>query len=474
MNILFCASECVPFAASGGLGDVAGSLPARLNSKGADVRVILPLYARTKEKYIDEMKFVDSFYVSLSWRNQYCGLFTAERNGVTYYFIDNEYYFSREKMYGYFDDGERFAFFSKAILETILHLDFKPDVIHTNDWQTALVCTYLNIYYRHIAKLRNVKTVFTIHNIRYQGQYGLDMAADVLGIPDSWMSHIEWNGDVNFMKSAIEDADIVSTVSPTYAREILGPFHGHGLDGILKYKQYKLWGILNGIDYESYDPKTDGRIARNFHAGAFVRGKGACKEDLRDYFELEKDSSPVISMVTRLVDHKGVDIVRRCADALVDMGYQMVVLGSGDWDYENFFRDLALRHPGRVGVEIGFIPSLARRIYAGSDMFLMPSLSEPCGLSQMIAMRYGTIPIVRRTGGLRDSVSDSLGGKGVGFVFSEYSADDLYKACARAYEGYGDREGWRILTKRAMKQDDSWSRSAERYMEMYEECMKQW
>ena len=474
MKILFCTSECVPFAASGGLGDVAGSLPGRLNGNGADVRVIMPLYARIKEKYIDRLRFVDSFYVSLAWRNQYCRVFTMEKDGVRYYFIDNEYYFYRDNLYGYFDDGERFAFFSKAILETLLHLDFSPDIIHTNDWQTALVCTYLNIYYRHIPKMRQIKTVFTIHNIQYQGQYGLDMAGDVLGIPDTWMSHIEFNGDVNFMKSALEDADIVSTVSPTYAEQILDPFYGHGLEKILRYKTYKLRGILNGIDYESYNPRTDPNIAKNFHADGFVRGKAACKEDLRQYFELEADDSPVIAMVTRLVDHKGVDIIRRCAEGLVDLGYQMVVLGSGDYDHEQFFRSLAERHPPTVGVEIGFIPTLARKISAGSDMFLMPSLSEPCGLSQMIAMRYGTIPIVRRTGGLKDSVKDSLDGKGNGFVFTDYSAGELYDACHRAYEGYQNRSGWKILTKRAMQRDNSWKNSARKYIDMYGECMQMW
>ena len=474
MKILFCSSEVVPFAASGGLGDVAGSLPKSLNAEGQDVRVILPLYGKIKEKYSEDLKFIDSFNVSLGWRNQYCGLFTMEQNGVTYYLLDNEFYFNRPNLYGYGDDGERFAFYSKAILESLLHLDFEPDIIHANDWQSALVTLYINVYYRHIQKFQKIKTVFTIHNIAYQGQYGYNMIADTLGLPQEWAHHAEYNGDTNFMKAAIENADKVTTVSPTYAQEILDPWFAHGLDPILREKQHKLWGILNGIDYESYNPKTDKIIVKNFHADAFIKNKAVCKKELRSLFNLEEDGSPIISMVTRLVGHKGVDIIVQAMQGLIDKCYQVVVLGTGESQYEEFFRDLAARYPGRVGVEIAFIPALSRKIYAGSDMFLMPSKSEPCGLSQMIALRYGTIPVVRETGGLKDSVKDSQDGVGNGFTFANYSADELYGACMRAYEGYQDTKGWRVLVKRAMQSDCSWKNSAKEYIRMYEDTMKLW
>ena len=474
MKILFCSSEVVPFAASGGLGDVAGSLPKSLNAEGQDVRVILPLYGKIKEKYSEDLKFIDSFNVSLGWRNQYCGLFTMEQNGVTYYLLDNEFYFNRPNLYGYGDDGERFAFYSKAILESMLHMDFEPDIIHANDWQSALVTLYINVYYRHIQKFQKIKTVFTIHNIAYQGQYGYNMIADTLGLPQEWAHHAEYNGDTNFMKAAIENADKVTTVSPTYAQEILDPWFAHGLDPILREKQHKLWGILNGIDYESYNPKTDKIIVKNFHADAFIKNKAVCKKELRSLFNLEEDGSPIISMVTRLVGHKGVDIVVQAMQGLIDKGYQVVVLGTGESQYEEFFRDLAAKYPGRVGVEIAFIPALSRKIYAGSDMFLMPSKSEPCGLSQMIALRYGTVPIVRETGGLKDSVKDSQDGVGNGFTFANYSADELYGACMRAYEGYQDTKGWRVLVKRAMQSDCSWKNSAKEYIRMYEDTMKLW
>ena len=474
MKILFCSSEAVPFAASGGLGDVAGSLPKNLVARGQDVRVILPLYGQIKEKYGDELKFVDSFNVSLGWRNQYCGLFTMDYEGVTYYFVDNEFYFYRQTLYGYGDDGERFAFFSKAILESLLHVDFEPDIIHTNDWQTALVTLYINVYYRHIQKFQHVKTIFTIHNIAYQGQYGYNMIADTLGLPQEWAHHAEYNGDTNFMKAAIENADKVSTVSPTYAQEILDPWFAHGLDPILREKQYKLVGILNGIDYDEYNPKTDKIIVKNYHSDAFIKNKAVCKAELRSLFGLEEDGSPIISMVTRLVGHKGVDIICDAMQGLVDKGYQVVCLGSGEAQFETFFNDLAARYPGRVGVKIGFIPALARKIYAGSDMFLMPSKSEPCGLSQMIALRYGAIPIVRETGGLKDSVKDSQGGEGNGFTFANYSASELYECCMRAYEGFQDTKGWRVLVKRAMKGDYSWKASAVEYIKMYEDTLSLW
>ncbi len=474
MKVLYCSSEAVPFAASGGLGDVAGSLPKALNDEKIEVRVVMPLYGQIKDKYGEELEYITNFNVLLGWRVQYCGLFKYEKDGVTYYFLDNEYYFKRHGLYGHFDDGERFAFFSKAILEMLVNIDYEPDIIHTNDWQTALVNIYVNIFYRHIPKFYNVKTVFTIHNIQYQGKYGLDIISDVLGIPDEYAHQLEYEGAANFMKAGIENADKVTTVSPTYAQEILDPWFSHGLDPLLRERQFKLSGILNGIDYEEYNPKTDKLIVKNYTDSAFVRNKSICKEDLRAIFNLEESDAPIAAMVTRLVEHKGLDLVKNIAERLVDNGYQLIVLGNGESQYEDFFNYLAYKYPEKVGVRIGFIPALARKIYAGSDIFIMPSKSEPCGLSQMISLRYGTIPIVRETGGLKDSVKDSMDGKGNGFTFANYDSEELYQCCVRAFESYKDRKGWSALIKRAMKTDCSWKHSAKEYIKMYEECLKLW
>ncbi len=475
MNILFASSEAVPFIASGGLGDVAGSLPNALTKEGAKVSVVLPLYKNVKEKYIDKLEFLTHFEVCLGWRNQYCGIFKLAYNDVDYYFIDNEFYFCREGgIYGHLDDGERFAFFSKAILDMIKYTDIKVDLIHTNDWQTALVNLFINIFYREDLKFCDIKTVFTIHNIQYQGQYGSEVIGDMLGIPLEWQHHLEYKGCANFMKAAIENADKVTTVSPTYAKEILTSYYAHELDELLNERKFKLSGILNGIDYVSHNPKTDEKIAKTYHADAFKMGKKACKKALREEFNLHNDNSPIISMVTRLVEHKGIPIIIQAMQGLIDMGYQVVVLGSGDSEYENFFNYLASKYPGRVGVYIGFVPALARKIYAGSDMFLMPSKSEPCGLSQMISLRYGTVPIVRETGGLADSIKDSLDGIGNGFTFKNYTGDDLYKACERAYNGYQDKDGFAMLIKRGMTTDCSWQKSAKEYIEMYNSVLNLW
>ncbi len=472
MNVLFCASEGNPFAASGGLGDVAGSLPKALVQAGVDCRVVLPLYGTMR--FRDELTYITNFSVPVGWRSQYCGLFSCQRDGVTFYFLDNEYYFKRGSLYGFYDDGERYAFFSRACLEMLFYTDFTPDVINSNDWQTALVPVYLNLYYRHLDKFAKIKTVFTIHNIQYQGKYGLDILEDTCGIGRRDAHVVEYDGCANFMKGAIECSDRVSTVSPTYAGEILDPWFSHGLDGLLRQKQYKLCGILNGIDTASYNPAADPDIAAHYDADSFAAGKAACKQALCEQFGLQPDGSPIIAMVTRLVGHKGVDLVRSVAEGLVDLGQQLVILGNGEYAYEAFFSDLAARHPGRVGVYIGFVPPLARKIYAGADLFLMPSKSEPCGLAQMVACRYGTIPIVRETGGLRDSIKDSGGGEGNGFTFSQYSAHDLYEACRRANEGYWNKEGWPVLVERAMRCDFGWGVSAQRYKEMYEQVCSLW
>ena len=474
MNVLFASSEAYPFFASGGLGDVAGSLPISLRRRKLGVRVILPLYGDMKPEWREKLKYITNFTVPVGWRNQYCGLFELTRNGVTYYFLDNEYYFKRSGLYGFYDDGERFAFFSRAILETLFHVDFEPELIHCNDWQTALVPVYLNLYYRHLERYSNVKTVFTIHNIQYQGKYGLEILEETIGIGRKDAHLIEYDGCVNYMKGAIECADRVSTVSPTYAQEILDPWYSHGLDDFLRKKQYKLCGIINGIDTEVYNPKTDHYIAENYDIKDFEKGKLACKKDILKEFGLEDNGSPVVGMVTRLVSHKGLDLVRHVAENLLNSGIQMVILGSGEQEFESFFQELASRRAGMMGVRIGFIPELARKVYAGSDLFLMPSKSEPCGLAQMVALRYGTVPIVRETGGLRDTIQDSGDGIGNGFTFASYHAYDMQTACLRAKEGYDSPKGWKILVERALNCDFSWSASAKKYIEMYTEVSALW
>ena len=471
MNVLFCASEATPFAKSGGLGDVAGALPKALVKDGVDCRVVLPLYGDLK--FRDELNYVTNFSVPVGWRSQYCGLFTAVRDGVTFYFLDNEYYFKRSGLYGFYDDGERFAFFSRACLEMLFYTDFVPDVINCNDWQTALTPVYLNLYYRHLDKFSRIKTVFTIHNIQYQGKYGLDILEDTCGIGNRDAHILEYDGCANFMKGAIETADKITTVSPTYAQEILDPWFSHGLDGLLRQKQYKLCGILNGIDMTVNDPATDPALAANYDVNTVQDGKPICKKAMLEQFGMDQDGSPVMGMVTRLVGHKGLDLVRSVAEGLLQQGIQLVILGSGEHGYEAFFNDLAYRHPGRVGVYIGFNATLAQQIYAGSDIFLMPSKSEPCGLSQMVACRYGAVPVVRETGGLKDSIQDSGDGQGNGFTFANYSAHDLYQACWRAKEGYW-QEGWMTLVKRAMSCDFGWDVSAKSYAQMYKQVVNLW
>lgn len=474
MNVLFASSEAYPFFTSGGLGDVAGSLPAALRRRKLGMRVILPLYGELKEEWRDKLKYITNFTVPVGWRNQYCGLFEMTRQGVTYYFLDNEYYFKRKGLYGFYDDGERFAFFSRAILETLFHVDFVPDLIHCNDWQTALVPLYLNLYYRHLEKYASIKTVFTIHNIQYQGKYGLEILEETIGIGRKDAHLLEYDGCVNYVKGAIECADRVSTVSPSYAQEILDPWYSHGLDDFLRKKQFKLCGIVNGIDTDVYNPETDPNIALNYTVSTFEKGKAACKKELRTEFGLAENDCPIVGMVTRLVSHKGLDLVRHVAENMLSNGIQMVILGSGEYAFESFFQELAARYPDMMGVRIGFIPELARKVYAGSDMFLMPSKSEPCGLAQMVALRYGTVPIVRETGGLRDTIQDSGDGVGNGFTFSSYNAYDMQTACIRAKEGYEQEAGWKVLVERAMKCDFSWSASAKQYVDMYKEVVALW
>lgn len=472
MNVLFCASEAAPFAASGGLGDVAGSLPRAIRNRKVACRVVMPLYGDMKQEYREKLTYITNFTVPVGWRNQYCGLFELTHNGVKYYFLDNEYYFKRTGLYGFYDDGERFAFFSRAILEMLFHVDFVPDVIHANDWQTALVPVYLNLYYRHLEQYRSIKTVFTIHNIQYQGKYGMEILEDVFGIPQSAKSIVEQDGCVNLMKGAIEMADRVTTVSPTYAEELLDPWYAHGLDTILRLRSFKLSGILNGIDTDSYNPETDPDIYAHYTAED-PSGKPENKRALQERLGLpQRPEAPLIGMVTRLVSHKGLDLVKYVLDELLQADVQMVLLGSGDWTYENFFREAQDRHREKFCYCAGFVPELARKIYAGADIFLMPSKSEPCGLSQMVACRYGAVPVVRETGGLKDSITDCGDGYGIGFTFKTYNANDMLAAIHRALGAYANPEDWPLLVDRALKADFSWGRSANEYIRLYRALLK--
>lgn len=473
MKVLYATSEAYPFAMSGGLADVAGALPKALRKRLVGCRVIMPLYDTISEELRAKMNFITSITVPVSWRRQYCGIFEARHDGVIYYLIDNQYYFKRDSLYGFYDDAERFAFFSRAVLEVIPYIDYTPDIIHCNDWQTAMVPVYLDRFYKHDPKYANIKTVYTIHNIQYQGKYGNELIGDVLGLPDEDAGLVTYDGCVNLMKAAIQCSEKVTTVSPTYAKEILDPFFSHGLDGILKEYTYKLCGIVNGIDTVVYDPETDPNIYEHYNAEDFSK-KAVNKQELQREMGLpEKADTPVIGIVSRLVGHKGFDLVKRVFEEMLQWDVQFAILGSGEMEFETFFYEMAIKYPEKVSFKLGFIPALARKIYAGADIFLMPSKSEPCGLAQMIALRYGTIPIVRKTGGLNDTISDSGDGKGNGFTFESYNAHDMKNSVERAIQGYKDKDGWNILKKRAMDCDNSWNTSAGSYIGLYKElCAK--
>ncbi|MBQ7580609.1 MAG: glycogen synthase GlgA [Clostridia bacterium] len=474
MKVLFASSEAVPFMASGGLGDVAGALPKALRRRLIGCRVVMPFYSGIKDELKENATFLTSFSVPVAWRRQYCGVFEAKHNGVIYYLIDNQYYFKRDGIYGYYDDAERFAFFARAVLEMIQYIDWKPDVIHCNDWQTALTPVYYSKLYAQAPGYENIKTVFTIHNIQYQGVYGIEILEDVVGIPYDMKAVLEYDNDINFVKGAIECANVVTTVSPTYANEILDPWYSHGLDTILKQRSWKLRGILNGIDTVSYDPETDKDIFANYNSSDFSN-KAVNKAELQKMFGLPvKADVPTVGIVSRLVAHKGFDLIKAVFDELLSNDdLQVFVLGSGEWQYESYFKELKERFPDKIGLRLGFVPDLARKIYAASDIFLMPSKSEPCGLSQMVALRYGAIPIVRETGGLKDTVFDSGDNMGNGFTFCTYNAHDMLHAIRRALEGYKDKEGWNILVKRAMECDNSWAKSAGEYIKMYNELKRE-
>ena len=474
MKVLYAVSEAKPFIASGGLGDVAGSLPAALRKRLIGCRVVMPLYEGIPEKFKADMKFITHITVPVAWRRQYCGIFQAKHEGVIYYLIDNQYYFKRDTIYGHYDDAERFTFFSRAVLEILPVVDFKPDIIHCNDWQSALTPVFYSTFYSKDPWYQGIKTVFTIHNIQYQGTYGMELVNDVIGLNPADTAIVEYDGDVNFMKGAIECANKVTTVSPSYANEILDPWYSHGLDTILRERQWKLQGILNGIDTVNYDPETDASIARNYTVKDVKEGKAENKRQLQENMGLpQRADVPVIGLVSRLVSHKGLDLIKGILDELLyTTDVQIAVVGSGDWQYENFFREMSDKYPDKLAVRIGFVPSLARKIYAGADLFLMPSKSEPCGLSQMVALRYGTVPIVRETGGLRDSISDSGDGQGNGFTFKTYNAHDMLGAIRRGLDAYANREYWDSLVIRAMECDCSWGKSANEYIKMYKELLK--
>ena len=469
MKILYAASEAAPFAKSGGLADVAGALPKALVRDGIDARVVMPLYGDLKFK--DTLTYVTNFSVPVGWRSQYCGLFKAERDGVVFYFIDNEYYFKRSGLYGFYDDGERFAFFSRAILEMLFYTDFEPDIINCNDWQTALTPVYLNLYYRHLDKFSRIKTVFTIHNIAYQGKYGLDILEDTCGIGARDAHVVEYDGCANFMKGAIECADKVTTVSPTYAQELKYAYFAHGLENVMSMNARKLHGVLNGIDMQRYDPSRDKSLAAAYSPDDLA-GKKKDKAALQRVLGLqERPDTPILAMVTRLVSHKGLDLVCETLDAFMGKDVQFVVLGKGDAKYETFFEYAKQRYGGRMAVYLGYSEQLAMQIYAGADLFLMPSKSEPCGLSQMIAMRYGAVPIVRETGGLKDTVHayEAWNGQGNGFTFANYNAGDMCHVICEAIDLYHDNKGaYAMLQQRGMTADFSWTRSAQEYRNIYE------
>ena len=473
MNILFAASEAAPFVKTGGLADVAGSLPKALADAGHTVKVILPLYESMCPAWRDQMTFLKYFYVNLSWRTPYCGVFELEKDGVTYWFLDNEYYFRRSQIYGHYDDGERFGFFSKAILETPCQLDWYPDVIHCNDWQTALVPIYLmEERWRH-PQLENTRTLFTIHNIEYQGRYGKQTMQDLFGLDNSYFNGkmLEFHDDVNLMKGAIYASDWVNTVSPTYAQELNYSFYAHGLEGVVQDCASKISGILNGIDVDLYNPAKDDKLAKKFTAKSLA-GKKACKEALQKEVGLNVDPNvPIIACVSRLVSHKGFDLVNAVLHDIMRMEVQMVVLGTGDWAFEESFRQAAGQYPGRFSAQIMYSAQLSSLIYAGADLFLMPSIAEPCGLSQMIAMRYGTLPVVRETGGLKDSVPpyNYVTGEGTGFTFADVNAHDMLHVLESAVGLYYDYpKEFKKLQKNAMTADFSWDASAKAYEEIYQ------
>ena len=470
-KILFAASECTPFIATGGLAEVIGSLSKSLaQDEEYDVRVVLPLYSDIRGDYRQRFTYLGNINVPLGWRNQYCGIFSYEESGVTFYFLDNEYYFRRSGCYGYYDDGERFAFFSRAVMEILGFLQFYPDVLHCHDWQSALAAIYLKTIYCHRREYSLIRAVFTIHNIEYQGKYSLDVLEDLFGISDEYRYLFEFDGCANLMKAAIECSETFTTVSPTYAEEIKRAEYAHGLQGEVERNAFKLRGILNGIDVKSYDPATDPALFAPYSAEN-PAGKAVCKAELQKMLGLPvRADVPVVAMISRLVAHKGLDLVRAAIEELLADDVQFVLLGTGDSEYESYFKDLANRYKGKVVSIIAFNGDLSRKIYSGADIFLMPSKSEPCGLSQMIASRYLTVPVVRETGGLYDSIKP-YGAGGNGFTFAAYNAGDMLYVLREAVSLYKNKPEWQKLMIKAGTTDFSWQRSAEEYKKLYTDTL---
>ena len=472
MKILYATSEAVPFCKTGGLADVAGSLPSALAEQGAEVAVVLPLYQKVREKFGDQLTYLCYDYVDLAWRHSYCGLFSLEKDGVTWYFLDNEQYFNRPNLYGYVDDGERFGFFSRAVVKMLDHMKFWPDVIHCNDWQTALIPIYLKDDGVREDRYRTVKTALSIHNIEYQGRYGRETLGDLFGLDQGWANDgtIIMDNDVNLIKGAILCADAINAVSPTYANELKMAYFAHRLENIMRQCEYKLSGVLNGIDLKLYNPETDKRIASNYSM-ADMAGKAADKAALQQMMGLKEEAdTPILAIVSRLVSHKGLDLICEVLHDMMELPVQLVILGKGDQKYEEFFHWAANQYPGRMAVRLDYNEELSMAIYSGADLFLMPSKSEPCGLSQMIAMRYGTVPIVRETGGLRDSVQpyEAWRDAGTGFVFANYASGDMLYVIREAVQLYKEYpDAFARLRERAMQADFSWTRSANEYLKIY-------
>ena len=475
MKILFVGAEAIPFVSTGGLGDVLGSLPSALAKDGKnDVRVVLPLHRAIKTKFINELDFVGETYVYLSWRCQYCGIFSCKKDGVTYYFIDNEYYFDRDTIYGNYDDAERYGFFGKAVLDMMPIIDFYPDILHTNDWQSAMSVIYLKRKYSHLEPYSGIKTIYTIHNIDYQGIYPLGILGDVFGLDSNDdLTMLEYNGCINLTKGAIVCTDTVSTVSERYANEIQTEFYSSGLHHILHMVADKVCGIVNGIDVDYYNPAKDNAIPAKYDSKD-LSGKAVCKKELQALAGLPQDEKiPVVSMVSRLASHKGFDLVQYIIPEILSFGIQFVLLGTGESDIENYFVDLQNRYPKQVRVFLEFNKDLSKKIYAGSDIFLMPSKSEPCGLAQMISSRYGTVPVVRETGGLYDTIKpyNKYTGEGNGFTFANYNAHEMKDAIGRAVELFKDEQKWNDIVRKIMNIDFSWNCSAEKYVDLYKKLV---
>ncbi len=472
MKILYVTSEASPFCKTGGLADVAGSLPPALAANGDEVAVILPLYGQISLDWKEKMTFHGNIYVDLAWRHEYCGLFSLEYKGVRWYFVDNQRYFNRGQLYGEYDDGERFAFFSRAVVDILPQLEWMPDVVHCNDWQSALVPVYIKDGAVRNEALQAVRTMITIHNIEYQGQFAESAVCDLFGLDFGWYADgtLEMNGCVNLLKGAMLCADSVTTVSPTYAKQLHYSFYAHGLENIVAMIDDKMEGVLNGLDVEGFDPATDTALYANY-TPQDTAGKAVCKAELQRQLDLNQNSSaPLMAIVSRLVSHKGVDLICRVLDNMMETGMQLVVLGKGDAGYENFFRMAQERYPGRVSAQITYSDKLSRQIYSGADLFLMPSKSEPCGLSQMIAMRYGTVPIVRETGGLADTVRSCQAGQenGNGFTFANYNEYDMLYTICQAVDMYCSKgENFAAVQKNGMTDDFSWGASARSYRNIY-------